>query len=111
MFVVQVIGQWNHALIPGVPFPALVAADEQDGHASRVKRKQHLQVATARTKLFHVCVPRAADGIHKRPSQGRTLGLQMVDSEIDRPLLPFGQSLAPGEELLGVLHIPWHNLI
>src|SRR5713226_5819865 len=71
MFVIEVIGERNHALIPRVPLASLVPADEQDGQAPRIKCKQHPQVATARAQLLHIGVPRATDGIHERAPESR----------------------------------------
>jgi len=59
MFIVQVIGPWCEDLIPPI-IPRLVSPDQQNRHASRIKRIQRPErpPVDLRPKLPHVGVPR-----------------------------------------------------
>jgi hypothetical protein len=47
VFVIQTVGQGDHPAVPLLPPAALVAADEQDDDAARVKGKENADVSPA----------------------------------------------------------------
>ena len=61
MFAVEVIGERHRRLVPGIPFPGLVAAEQQDGVTTRVEREQGPRCA--RSQFLHVRMTTAADRV------------------------------------------------
>jgi hypothetical protein len=79
VLVVELVGAWNVALVPALPVAGLVAAEQHDRVPARIECEQRAQMASERTDLFHVGMPRALDRGHDRATEARPLKLELVE--------------------------------
>ncbi|HMD18358.1 MAG TPA: hypothetical protein VKH18_16950 [Terriglobales bacterium] len=110
MFVEQIVGDGHEPVVP-LWIARLIAAEQEQRRAARIKRVEHPQVAVLHlaSQLLRVGVPGSRNHIGMRPRQGWAAFLQQFNLGADFDLLIFGQGVPPGLELAGELDFPCHG--
>ena len=109
MPIEQIVGNRHKLLVP-VWIAGLVAAEQKQRRAPRIKRIQHPQVAFLHfaPQLLHVGVAGSGNHVGMRPGQRRAALLQQFNLGADLDLFIFGKGVPLGLKLAGELDLPCH---
>src|SRR5579885_3705267 len=96
MPVIEAVRDWNKFFIPAI-IASLVAANQQDGAAAGVERKQHTirPPRMLNPKLLHVRVPRRMNQIGVWPRKAWSELLQQDHFRVHIGLFIFGEVVPP----------------